>query len=433
MKHKIQEIIENRRASNIKGVISICTASPLVIEASMELYKDKLSPLIIEATANQVNQEGGYTGMNPEDFRNFILGIAKKNDFPQGRIILGGDHLGPLTWVKLPEEEAMIKAEILVSQYVQAGFSKIHIDTSMRLASDDISKPLETIVIAQRGVRLMKVAEQTFYEYLKENPFAIEPVYVIGSEVPIPGGSQDDLELKVTDPKDFIETVQLYRRIMNEAGLEKVWSRIIGVVVQPGVEFGDESVRNYDSLAVQTLSQSLNEFNPIVFEGHSTDYQISKSLEKMVDDGIAILKVGPALTFALREGLFALSKIEDELIQNPKFRSNLIMTLDKVMTNNPSYWIKHYHGSEEYKILARKYSFSDRSRYYMLGQDVVSSIEKLFSNTREIYLPLLHQFMPIQYQKIRSAELLLEPKSLVKDCVKEILKDYLDACERKEV
>ena len=92
-----------------------------------------------------------------------------------------------------------------------------------------------------------------------------------------------------------------------------------------------------------------------MFEGHSTDYQTPDSLKQMVEDGIAILKVGPALTYGLREGLFALSLIEKELIPEEK-RANFIDIMEDVMMEEPGNWKKHYHGTDEEKRQARKYT-----------------------------------------------------------------------------
>ena len=79
----------------------------------------------------------------------------------------------------------------------------------------------------------------------------------------------------------------------------------------------------------------------------------------MVEDGIAVFKVGPALTFALREALFALNHIENELLKgrNGIELSNFIEVLDETMVNKPENWIKHYHGNDEKLRLSRKYSF----------------------------------------------------------------------------
>ena len=117
------------------GVPSVCSAHPMVLEASMRATLPTQLPLLIEATCNQVNQDGGYTGMTPKDFRSFVEQIAAENGFPTERIILAGDHLGPNPWKSLPAEAAMEKAEGMISAFAAAGFSKLHLDCSMRSTS----------------------------------------------------------------------------------------------------------------------------------------------------------------------------------------------------------------------------------------------------------------------------------------------------------
>jgi len=430
MINPLAQVLSERSKTSVKGVFCNCTANPLVIKACMRRMLDTQSPLIIEATANQVNQDGGYTGMTPVDYREFVLQLAHETGFPLNRLILGGDHLGPLTWMDLPNEVAMEKAEILVDLYASAGYSKIHLDTSMRLSEDDPNLILSTATIAERGVRLLKIAEAGFKKYAKDHPHAVHPVYIIGSEVPIPGGAQEEEGISVTKPEDFSTTVNIYRQEIEKAGLTAVWDRIVAVVVQPGVEFGDETVHEYDQEAAQALIHALHKQDGFVFEGHSTDYQTKKHLAEMVDDGIAILKVGPALTFALRQGLFALAMMENEMISDFSLLSHYIEILDKVMLEQPKNWQHHYHGTSAELAFARKYSFSDRSRYYLPHADVEDARQRLFANTREIPLSLLSQFMPIQYRKVREGSLESNPEALVLDWVCETIDDYLYACER---
>ena len=139
---------------------------------------------------------------------------------------------------------------------------------------------------------------------------------------------------------------------------------VVAVVTQPGVEFGDDQVFMYDRKAASDLCEALKDFPELCFEGHSTDYQSKECLKQMVEDGIAILKVGPALTYGLREGLFSLSMMEKELVPEEK-QAHFIETLEAAMLDNPNNWIKHYHGSTKQIALCRKYSFSDRARYYI--------------------------------------------------------------------
>lgn len=425
MKHPIQEMMEQRRQGKKCGIPSYCTANPLALEIILKRAKQLQMPVLIEATANQVNQYGGYTGMLPKDFYEMIQKMAGEIGVPEELIILGGDHLGPLTWQNLPEKEAMEKSVELVYQYAKAGFTKIHLDTSMKVA-DDPEGLLSTETIARRGAELYKASMKGYEERKAEVPDAMRPVFIIGSEVPIPGGAQEaEDSLSVTSPKAFQDTVATYKHIFEEAGVKEGWKDVVAVVVQPGVEFGDDQVFLYDHDAATALCSALEKYPEVCFEGHSTDYQSAECLKNMVNDGIAILKVGPALTYGLREALFALSFMEKELVPEDK-RADFIETLEKVMLAEPGNWQKHYHGDDKQLALARKYSFSDRARYYIGQPEVTKAIDKLFDNLREYPIPMnmLHQYMPVSYTKVRDGILTLDPKELALDGVANFMLDY---------
>ena len=428
MKHPLQVMMEKRRQGIRCGIPSYCSANELVLEIALRRAKEQNTPVLIEATANQVNQFGGYTGMMPKDFYQMVLKMAEEIGLPENMIILAGDHLGPLTWQKLPEKEAMANSYELVYQYARAGFTKIHLDTSMKVA-DDAEGLLQTEVIARRGATLYKAAMKGYEELLAEKPDAIRPVFIIGSEVPIPGGATEAEDtLAVTKPEAFLDTVNTYTRVWTEEGVGEGMKDVIAVVVQPGVEFGDEQVFDYNSEAAQELCAMLKEYPDFCFEGHSTDYQTPKCLYDMVTDGIAILKVGPALTFGLREALFALSKMEAELVPAEE-RANFIDVLEATMLANPANWAKHYHGDEKQLALCRKYSYSDRARYYIGQPEVVAAMHKLFDNLRKYTIPMnmLHQYMPLSYNKIRNGELALDPRELAMDGVAQYMADYEQA------
>ncbi len=425
MRHPIQQMIDRRRAGEACGIPSYCTANELALEAALLRAKALDRPVLIEATANQVNQFGGYTGMRPADFYKLVLDLAERIGVPESRLILAGDHLGPLTWQGEPEAEAMEKAEALVYEFVRAGFTKIHLDTSMKLA-DDPDGALATETVARRGVRLYRVCMRAYDELRRERPDAPRPVFVIGSEVPIPGGAQEAEDaLAVTRPEAFRDTVETYRRCFREAGLGDGWNDVVAVVVQPGVEFGDDQVFLYDPDKARALSAALADYPEIVFEGHSTDYQSAECLKRMVEDGIAILKVGPALTYGLREALFALTFMERELVP-PEEQAHFPEVLEQVMLEQPGNWKKHYHGDERALRLARRYSFSDRARYYIGLPPVQAAMEKLFDNLRKYEIPMnmLHQFLPIEFEAVRAGALEMDPRALALNGVIRFMNDY---------
>lgn len=427
MQNPIRDMVTKRQLGIHCGIPSFCCANKLVIEAILEQAKRFDDTVLIEATSNQVNQYGGYTNMRPKDFRNFVYQIADKIEFSRDKIVLGGDHLGPLPWADLPAKEAMEKAKELVSLTVASGYTKIHLDTSMKLADDPIDGSLSDEVIAERGAVLYQACEDAFQERLKKHPDAVHPVFVIGSEVPIPGGAQEEEDsVAVTKPDDFERTLLTYKKKFADLGLNDAWNYIIAVVVQPGVEFGNAEIHHYNRMDSLRLCECLKKYPDIVFEGHSTDYQAPTKLKEMVEDGIAIIKVGPALTFSLREALFALSMMEKELITNELDRANFIEILEHAMTENPKHWVKYYHGDEQQQTLERKYSFSDRSRYYMALPEVEAAVNKLFDNlnTVEIPLSMLRQYMPLQYIKVRDGKLPCRARELAKDSIVMMVEDY---------
>lgn len=423
--HPLVQMMQRRKEGVPCGIPSYCSANKFVLEAALRRAKETGDPVLIEATANQVNQFGGYTGMKPKDFYNLVRQMAADAGLPEEQLILGGDHLGPLTWQHLPEAEAMELAKALVYEYARAGFTKIHLDTSMKLHHDP-EGPLSVHTVARRGAVLYREAMRGYSDLLEENPQAVRPVFVIGSEVPIPGGAQEaEDSLSVTSPEDFRKTVLTYQQVFAGEGITEGLQNVIAVVVQPGVEFGDDQVFLYDHNAAKDLCAALSDFPGLCFEGHSTDYQSPDCLRQMVRDGIAILKVGPALTYGLREALFSLSLMEKELVPEDR-QAHFIETLEQAMLQAPENWKKHYHGDEKQLALARKYSFSDRARYYMDQPQVILAIDRLFENLRLAPIPMnmLHQYMPVSYSKVRDGQLSLDPKELALDGVVGFMLDY---------
>ena len=419
--HPLIELPERRKQNKNIGVYSACTANDTAIKAVMERAAETGTLALIEATANQVNQYGGYTGMRPKDFVAYIQKIAREVGFDTKSLILGGDHLGPVLWQNEPEEDAMAKAEVLVRDYVLQGFTKIHIDTSMRLACDDKSAPLSDEVIARRAARLCKAAEEA----------CNATVYVIGSEVPVPGGATDNEDgVSITTPRQFENTLDVFKEQFHKEGLDDVFSRVIGVVVQPGVEFSDLTITEYDRSKAAGLCKALANYPHVVFEGHSTDYQTREKLKEMVVDGIAILKVGPALTYAFRQALFALQDIETELFAKRGIPlSDFRNVLDGAMLSNPVYWKKYYHGNEQEIAFKRKYSLSDRCRYYLPESGVLQSVKRLIHNidSTDMPLSLLEQYMPLEYKKHRSGEIDKKAMRLLKEHIKGYIDDYIYA------
>lgn len=424
--HPLKEILEGRSERQL-GVFSVCTANELVLHSAIRHAKVHNYVAVIEATANQVNQFGGYTGMQPADYAAMVRRIAEEEALDDQQLILGGDHLGPLTWQALPEAQAMENSRELVRRYTLAGFTKIHLDTSMRVADDDPDAPLDVRVCARRGAELAEVVMAAYEARRAEFPDAMRPVLVIGSEVPIPGGSQEHEDsVQPTEAAEFRRQYQVFRDTFTAHGLS--FDDVVAFVVQPGVEFGDDFACQYNSDNARTLTDALGDYAPLVFEGHSTDYQTPGSLSAMVRDGIRILKVGPALTFGLRESLQQLESCEKLLVADEKDRSGFTDALLGVMNASDRYWKKYYFGTPEEIEYKKLYSYSDRCRYYLPAAEVEAAVAKLLANTKHVPIALISLFFPQQFVKVQNGEIGDDGQSLVLDRVGGWCATYASAC-----
>jgi D-tagatose-1,6-bisphosphate aldolase subunit GatZ/KbaZ len=315
----------------------------------------------------------------------------------------------------------MAHAETMVAEYVEAGFTKIHLDASMA-CGDDLSHPSDELV-AQRAAQLCRAAESAYVA-------GDRPVYVIGTEVPVPGGATHSVhDLPATSIEAASHTLAVHKRVF-EQQLPGVWDRVIALVVQPGVEFDHNAVVNYDSRKAAKLTAWLrSQPEPIVFEAHSTDYQLPSAYPSLVRDGFAILKVGPGVTFAMREALEALEDIESQLVDGPQ-RSRLSDMIERTMLSEPENWLPYYAGTPKQQRLLRPYSYSDRVRYYWGHPEVSAAVDRLLKNLASVQIPesMLSRYLPAQYLRVREEEISPDPESLILDHIRDVLRPYAAAC-----
>ena len=415
-------VLLNQIESKNKGIASYCTSNPFVLRYLLRIYRKLDLPLLIEATANQVNQFGGYSGMTPDLFSDYVKSLACEEKFSLSNLILGGDHLGPLVWVNEEQEVAMEKAISLVSAFVQAGFQKIHLDTSMKLRGDAESFYDSPQLVVKRGKILAQACEQ-----IAKTKMGSSPIYVIGSEVPVPGGetNSESNDVKVTNSENLEKTLLAYAESFEDLN---IWNRVKAVVVQPGVEFGNDGIVTYRPENFQNLKEIIRKYPGMVFEGHSTDYQSSKTLSNMVADGIAILKVGPALTHAFINALFNLELLLDDLTSRGK---KFTTALQGCMQAQPKYWQAYVPQISSLTIrdCYKKYSLSDRARYYLGDPTVLKEIEEMFSVFAKVNVPvfMVDRYFPRQFRLILQGDLDFNLDSILEDEIKQVVIPYVYA------
>ena len=357
MTEVLRDIIRQNRSGNAVAIPSVCSAQPDVLRASLGLAERLDRQIVIEATSNQVNQDGGYTGMRPSDFIIFVNNLADTTHVDRARIIFGGDHLGPQAWRNLDADRAMAKADTMVRDYTAAGFAKIHLDCSEGCAGEP--QQLTDEVTAKRSARLAQIC----YD---ENPNLL---FVVGTEVPPPGGARvdEDNDIPPTSPEAARETLAAHMATFGEMS-----SNIGGLVVQPGVEFSPTEVHALPMERDPKLIDALTDYPHVCLEAHSTDYQDDAVYPRLAQLGFAFQKVGPALTFAYREALYAL----DQLHPNT---GALQATMEELMIEDPSKWQAHYHGNDESLYTQRHHGLADRIRYYWPQEKAKNAVHTLLS------------------------------------------------------
>ena len=169
----------------------------------------------------------------------------------------------------------------------------------------------------------------------------------------------------------------MIRAAFERLGLGDAFARVIAVVVQPGVDFGNAQVFAYDAAKAASLVAGAAAFPSAVFEAHSTDYQTPESLAGLVAGHFAVLKVGPELTFAYREAVFAMADMEERL--PAAARSNIVDVIDAVMDADDRHWRGYVPAGDQQRAL-KLFGLSDRVRYYWPDKRISAAVETLRAN-----------------------------------------------------
>jgi D-tagatose-1,6-bisphosphate aldolase subunit GatZ/KbaZ len=421
MSDVLGDLRSDHLAGRRRGLASVCSAHPDVLAAAMHAALAGPGALLVEATAGQVNQYGGYTGMTPEAFVAGLRRLAAAGGFPPERLTVGADHLGPYVWRADPAEAAMARCEELIRRCVRAGFRKLHLDTGFGCA-DDPAPLVPPEQAAARAVRLCRAAEAAVAEG------QARPFYVVGAEVPAPGGDlAGDEAPAVTPVADLVDALDRLRAGFRAAGLESAWERVVAVVVQPGVEFGDEHAAAYRSERAAALSAFHARLPGIMtFEIHSTDYQPAEALDRLTADHFTLLKLGPCLTHACHRAVLALERLEGELLAGRPGveRSGVADALEAAMLADPAHWQTHYRGGPDELRRLRRESLRDRARYYWGAPAVQSALGRLRRNLAgPLPLPRVERFFPGLDLENASPD----AAALVRATVQAALRPYLEA------
>ena len=416
----LRKIVDCNRNGQGCAITSVCSAHETVLIAALALARETNTPILVEATSNQVNQFGGYTGMTPKDFIGFVRGLMKKLDVDDDLVVFGGDHLGPQCWKDKDAETAMALAHDMMRAYVEAGFTKIHLDCSEGCAGEP--RQVDDRTSAVRAADLAATCE-------KYAPDKDKLVYIIGTEVPPPGGARQDdghSGLRPTHPQDAVKTIEVHKAEFAGRTHTGAWGRVIGVVVQPGVEFGALDIDRFDTASPNALSAALRDYPSVCFEAHSTDFQYPDVYPELGRRNFAILKVGPALTFAYRSAVYALDFLREWLVPAHGHK-RVPEVMEELMLAAPDYWRNHYAGEGVTLRNQLHFGYADRIRYLWPQPDARESVETLIQDLSGLAAldPMIAQYFSKSVMEMARADTTHAwPVALIIAAIQEELQPY---------
>ncbi len=361
-----------------KALPSFCTSNIEVIKSILFFCNLKKLPCLIECTSNQVNQNGGYTNKTPKIFVEEISRLRKKIKFKPDRLFLGGDHLGPLPWNSKNNDIALKNSILLIKDYLNENFSKIHIDTSIKCKND---KYINSKIVFNRTNRILN--DFSIKKKIKDR------FIVVGTEVPL-AGSGDNKKIIRTSIKQIETEFFNFKEIFQRLNLKKMF---FGLVIEPGMKYKHYTITKPNFYNFRN-KKNISKKNNFVYEAHSTDYQSQKILRQLVKNNFKFLKVGPELTFNYARSLFFMENIEKK--KNKIKNSNIKETIFSTMLKNKKYWNGYYTKKKPGLFLNSKL---DRMRYYFDTKEVKNSVLTLKKNINLLDKKNILSFMNLATKK----------------------------------
>jgi D-tagatose-1,6-bisphosphate aldolase subunit GatZ/KbaZ len=417
--------MEANRRGERKGIYAVESQNPSVQEMYLQQALADGSPALFEICADLLDPHGQSGKMLPDDFIANVTQIMVKTGFPRDRLFFGVNDLSPSLWKDESIESALKKTCVFISDLVSFGFNKLGIHAAIPLKGDPADQPLPQEVIITREVALYQAAEGAAAAMPEEE----KPLYVIDVH---PGRGKAEGQNTMLHKEDVEIAVDRFVQIAAAAGLPEMKERLLAVRIFLGAGYDSEKIIPFDSSLLKELGGCVYEDKPVVMEVLQTDFQMQTVLDQLVHNHFGFMRIGPELTFTMREALFSLAMMENEtMIGKPGvYLSNFIIELDRAMQSAPQHWQKYYTGNGFEQLIARKYSLYDRSRFYWEDKEVRKTKKRLYDNLIEYPVPLtvLRQFMPCQYERVAAGELENKPDALVMDAVRHALHRYSRAC-----
>jgi tagatose-1,6-bisphosphate aldolase non-catalytic subunit AgaZ/GatZ len=368
----ILDRLTNTMMNGKKGItlLGICPITINVVKASIRTASFMDFPLMFVATLNQIDIDGGYTGLTQKDFVKLVRKEVERCEY-NGPVIIALDHGGP--WLKDKHviegysfEEAVDWTMKSIEACIKAGYDLLHIDATVDITLEK-GKRLSINDVVERTVMLIEYAEDVRKK---------EGVQKLGYEV-----GTEEVHGGITSPELFEKFIIELRAKLKERKLEEVWPCFIvgDIGTYPVLE---NKLNVEKSRVLVNIARAYN----LHIKGHYTDFVLNP--EEYPNMGIAAANIGPELAYSEYLALNSLADIEKRLFSSGRISepSNIMEKLNRLIIENGR-WRKWLRGEEAdwekipYNI--RQWLLGTSARYILSDQRIINKINKLSSNLEE--------------------------------------------------
>lgn len=364
--NRIQELRQQGHAP--MTLLAVCPNSPAVIKAAFRAAKRNNAPILFAATLNQVDGDGGYTGMTQYDFVRVMNAEARRNHYT-GIYLACIDHGGP--WLKdiqtlemWPYEKAMAGVKRSYEDALMAGYELIHVDPTVDRFLP-AGKIIDIEVVAARTIELI-----THIENFRKAKGMAPIAYEVGTEE-VHGG--------LADMSVFNKFLNLLKAGLQANVCESAWPCF--VVGKVGT---DLHTTFFDPAVARQLTSTVAAYGSYI-KGHYTDDV--ENPEEYPVTGMGAANVGPEFTVSEYNALEELEAVESALYEEGRVALHSHMTdILKRLVVESGRWKKWVHGSESPDDFAsitperQRWLIQTGARYIWQKPEAVAARRLLYDN-----------------------------------------------------
>lgn len=370
---KLRRLLDRMQELTARGhqpmtLLAVCPNSPAVIKAAFRAAKRNNAPILFAATLNQVDCDGGYTGMTQEDFVRVMKVEAKRNNYT-GPFVAAIDHGGPWlkdiqTLEKWPYEKAMEGVKKSYEAALLAGYELIHVDPTVDRSLPE-GEVIQIEVVAARTVELI-----THIERFRKSR-GLPPIdYEVGTEE-VHGG--------LADMDVFNKFLKLLKAGLEENGCSDAWPCF--VVGKVGT---DLHTTFFDPVVARQLTSAVAEYGSFI-KGHYTDDV--ENPEEYPLSGMGGANVGPEFTIAEFNALEELESLENKLYEEGAvaMRSRMNATLQELVIASGRWkkWVRGNESADDFSSITperQRWLIQTGARYIWQKPEAVAARQMLYSN-----------------------------------------------------